>query len=294
MADQNIVIQDSNGNTTFRVKGNAGEVTVGGNEKGGTVFINDAAKMHRLAFNGNDGSLSVRNAAGKDSFKVMNNGSVEVGAKGTPGTLMVFDDKKVLRTLVTGGLLNLMDDAGKVTLSFTPQDSKVRVGGSGRDGIIKLLNKAGVETISIQGSDGDIVLQGADCAEEFEVACEAEPGSVLVLDDDGRLELSRKAYDSRVAGVVSGAGAYQPGIILGRSLKTSSRVPLALVGRVMCFADATKAPIRTGDLLTTAAGKPGHAMKASDRRRALGTLLGKALAPLPNGRGLIPILVALQ
>lgn len=39
---------------------------------------------------------------------------------------------------------------------------------------------------------------------------------------------------------------------------------------------------------------PGHAMRAGDPLRALGAVIGKALKPLQSGRGLIPILIALQ
>jgi len=53
------------------------------------------------------------------------------------------------------------------------------------------------------------------------------------------------------------------------------------------------APIEVGDLLTTS-GTEGHAMKASDAGCTLGSILGKALAPLSEGRGLIPVLVALH
>jgi hypothetical protein len=35
-------------------------------------------------------------------------------------------------------------------------------------------------------------------------------------------------------------------------------------------------------------------MKAADAAQAFGAVLGKALAPLPSGRGLVPILVTLQ
>jgi hypothetical protein len=35
-------------------------------------------------------------------------------------------------------------------------------------------------------------------------------------------------------------------------------------------------------------------MKAVDRRRAFGAVMGKALQPLSQGRGLIAVLVALQ
>ena len=54
--------------------------------------------------------------------------------------------------------------------------------------------------------------------------------------------------------------------------------------------DATSAAIGVGDLLTTAE-VPGHAMKVSDTTRAIGAIIGKALAPLAAGRQLIPILV---
>jgi hypothetical protein len=70
-------------------------------------------------------------------------------------------------------------------------------------------------------------------------------------------------------------------------------VPIALVGKVCCKVDAAYGPINVGDLLTTSP-TPGHAMKIGDRGRALGAILGKALAPLPSGQGLIPILVTLQ
>jgi hypothetical protein len=60
-----------------------------------------------------------------------------------------------------------------------------------------------------------------------------------------------------------------------------------------CKADATFGPIEAGDLLTTSA-TPGHARKVDNPARALGTIIGKALAPLSSGRGVIPILVMLQ
>jgi hypothetical protein len=48
-----------------------------------------------------------------------------------------------------------------------------------------------------------------------------------------------------------------------------------------------------GDLLTTSP-TPGHAMKADDPLKAFGAVIGKALRPLDEGEGLIPILIALQ
>jgi hypothetical protein len=65
----------------------------------------------------------------------------------------------------------------------------------------------------------DIVLQNADCAEEFDIAdsSEVEPGTVMVIDQDGRLRPSERAYDRRVAGVVSVAGECRPAMTLGRA-----------------------------------------------------------------------------
>lgn len=141
---------------------------------------------------------------------------------------------------------------------------------------------------------GDIRLLNADCAEDFD-ACAAEgvqPGNVVVLGHEGRLRQSRQAYDKRVAGVVSGAGDYKPGIVLDRRPQPD-RVAVALLGKVFCLVDADFGDIEAGDLLTTS-DTPGHAMKASDAHKALGAVIGKALRPWTKGRGLIPVLVALQ
>jgi hypothetical protein len=138
----------------------------------------------------------------------------------------------------------------------------------------------------------DVVL-GSDCAEDFDVApaVQVEPGTVMVLTDNGALEPSHSPYDKKVAGVISGAGDYQPGLILGRGEPSQQRMPLALIGKVFCKADAQYGSIGVGDLLTTSP-TPGHAMRAEDRSRAFGAVIGKALRPLPSGRGLVPILIA--
>lgn len=141
----------------------------------------------------------------------------------------------------------------------------------------------------------DVALAGADCAEEFDLAGlgTVPPGSVMCFDPDGRLVPSAEAYDRHVAGVVSGAGPYKPGITLDRQAGRANRAALALVGKVCCLADASHGAIAVGDLLTTSP-TPGHAMKAADRDRAFGSVIGKAMGGLAEGRGLIPVLVALR
>jgi hypothetical protein len=142
--------------------------------------------------------------------------------------------------------------------------------------------------------EGDILLTGADCAEQFDVidAADIEPGSVLVINETGGLRQSDSPYDTKVAGVVSGAGDYQPGMILDQRQSSAGRLCVALMGKAYCKIDASYGAIAVGDLLTTSP-TPGHAMKASDSRRAFGAVLGKALHPWDSGRGFIPTLVLL-
>jgi len=79
-----------------------------------------------------------------------------------------------------------------------------------------------------------------------------------------------------------------------RSIFTEDcKAAAGLVGKVYCKVDASYSPTRIGDFLTTSF-TPGHAMKASDLLRASGAVIGKALRPLTDGQGLIPILIALQ
>lgn len=141
----------------------------------------------------------------------------------------------------------------------------------------------------------DVILSGADCAEEFDVTANAEiePGCVVVFDDDAALALSDRPYDRRVAGVISGAGAFRPGVVLDRRETDRRRAPIALVGKVYCRVDAAYGAIAVGDLLTSSP-TPGHAMRASDPGRAFGAVIGKALGGHGSGLGLIPILVTLR
>lgn len=142
---------------------------------------------------------------------------------------------------------------------------------------------------------GDIRLTNADCAEDFNIGSglTVEPGTVVVMGEEDALVPSQLAYDKRVAGVVSGAGDYKPGIVLDKQASTRNRQPIALLGKVYCKVDASYAAIVVGDLLTTSP-TPGHAMKADDPAQAFGAVIGKALRPLKEGLGLIPVLIALQ
>jgi hypothetical protein len=141
------------------------------------------------------------------------------------------------------------------------------------------------------------VTAGSDLAEPFdtEVDVTVEPGSVMVIDaaNPGRLKMSGRSYDTGVAGIVSGAGGVKPGITLQQEGVLEGSSLVAIAGRVYCKADARGGPIQPGDLLTTSDVK-GHAMKATDRERSHGAIIGKAMTALTEGTGLVLVLVNLQ
>src|SRR5579862_1003725 len=119
-------------------------------------------------------------------------------------------------------------------------------------------------------------------------------GDVLVIDGSGdrRLALASEPYSTLVAGIYS----TKPGVMasphaLGEMEK--SEVPLAVVGIVPSKVTASNGAIGRGDLLVTSA-KSGFAMKGTDRTRMVGAIVGKALQPLPEGEGVIQVLVTLQ
>jgi len=154
----------------------------------------------------------------------------------------------------------------------------------------------------IVGANGEVsvnvltITGGADLAEPFRLLGDSIPkGAVVVIDEDhpGALKLSTSAYDTRVAGIVSGANGINPGIALRQDGFNEHGQNVALSGRVYVQAEATGGAIRPGDLLTTS-DTPGYAMRVRDHARAQGATLGKAMSALKEGKGLVLVLVSLQ
>jgi hypothetical protein len=138
--------------------------------------------------------------------------------------------------------------------------------------------------------------EAVDPSRDREGAGTVTPGMVVVIDADnpGKLKLARDAYDRKVAGVISGANGLSAGLIIkpGPGHAPGDH-PVALTGRVWCWCDASFGSIEPGDMLTTST-TPGHAMKAADLAAAQGAVIGKAMTRLPEGRGLVLVLVSLQ
>jgi len=253
-------------------------VRAGGHGYNGELFFSDADGHLRLGLNSNLGSLNIWRA---------------------PNAGEELQPMKTLTLHLSSEPSITLSVNGESTIRLDGANGDIWLGGNGTRGDLMLFRKNGDNktasqaSIRLDGEAGDIILQNADCAEDFDVGELAEPGSTMVVGEDGKLRQSSEAYDRGVVGVVSGLGDLRPGIVLGRKPSASQRLALAIVGKVYCKVDATPQPIQAGDLLTTST-RIGHAMKASDPARAFGAVFGKALGPQHDGVGIIPVLVALQ
>jgi hypothetical protein len=157
-------------------------------------------------------------------------------------------------------------------------------------GDVWISNNCSVATLTIRG--------GADLAEPFKMSESSQSipqGAVVVIDpqNPGRLKMSDSPYDTRVAGVVSGANGVNPGIQMHQDGMIEGGKNVSLSGRVYVQADTSNGAILPGDMLTTSS-TPGHAMRVSDHARAAGAILGKAMTGLSEGKGMVLVLVTLQ
>lgn len=307
-----VIVRDGGGRETIHLDGGGSNVTVRrrvGRTLRDVLHFNGGNAALYIGSTGNEGDVIVRDSGGRDAVHINGaNAQVFVGTQGNEGDLIVRDaaGRDVFHmdgqhaALYIGGTGNegdliIRDAGGRDVFHFSADFAVLDVGASGNEGDIRVRDNAGNVRIHLDGNSGDIQLHGADCAEHFDIrdADVVDAGTVVVIDETGGLRQSTTAYDARVAGIVSGAGGYKPGILLDSFASAPDRRPVALAGKVFCKVDASSGAIAVGDLLTTS-DTPGHAMRVDDPARAFGAVLGKALAPLSGGCGLVPVLVTLQ
>lgn len=273
------------------------------------------SNIHVLALDGNQiessDPLYVNNESDKDVHLANGGGKVKVGTTDTEARLSVASESDMQLKLINpgsgGGAWRVgvanggwSAGAGKLVFSNTANssDATMVITPAGNVGI-GLTNPS--KTLQVNGTTSTKILEitgGADLAEHFDVAGAETPlpGTVVSIDPDqpGKLRVADRAYDPTVAGVVSGAGDVQPGMLMGQvGTLASGQYPVALTGRVYVRVDAGFGAIRPGDLLTTSP-TTGHAMKATDVGKAQGAVLGKAMTALESGKGLVLVLVSLQ
>lgn len=310
-ADGDLVLQDGSGRERVHLNADGQRMEIH-NTSGDIISMIGGAANMRLGTNSQEGGIYLYRSNSSNIFNdnqacirlEASGGNIFAGGQGADGDLVLEDGsgRERVHLNADGQRMEIHNTSGDI-ISMIGGAANMRLGTNGQSGDIYLyptnadnIFNNGQASIHLNGQTGDIILQNADCAEDFEVdTLEAiEPGTVMAISDGVRLRVSDRAYDYRVAGIVAGAGDYRPGIILGRKPGgEKQQLPIALMGRVCCKVDADHGVIHVGDLLTTSA-TPGHAMKATDSSRAFGSVIGKALGSLEQGQGMIPVLVTLQ
>jgi hypothetical protein len=268
-------------------------VTVSGTTTSSTVNVSGTTTTSQLTINSGQYTVPALTfnhpTEARFQFKV-NGASVfffnHDGTRGTLGTQSAggtFDLQASGRILANFNGFN--STTGKVTIGpvLTPTPYKVDLEVNGN------VNVNG----NVTGTN--IAAKYQDVAEWVTSRTDLAPGTVVILDpdNDNEVRASEQPYDTLVAGVVS----KQPGLILGEG--GSGREQVATTGRVKVRVDASRGPIRRGDLLVTSSRK-GMAMKSEPievngrKLHQPGTIVGKALEPLEQGEGEILVLLSLQ
>ena len=234
---------------------------------------------------------------------ILNNGNVGIGTTSPGGKLEINTGNGSVQ--ITSDLVPAINVTGGTipgTMRFRNALEVWPSQGQARAGYVDVRDTNNTATIILRGNGTATVkvleiTGGADIAEPFQMSDEQEipAGAVVIIDDKnpGRLRLSDRAYDTRVAGIVSGANGINPGLALHQKGALDGGRNVALSGRVYALADASEGAIKPGDLLTTAE-RPGHAMAVRDFSRVQGAILGKAMSRLDAGQGLVLVLVTLQ
>jgi len=284
-------------NTGRGVQGNGPQAGVGGfsetgfgvigQSKGNTGVIGTSEIGRGIQGNGAEAGVGGFSDKNSGVLGQSNQGSGVVATSGNGQGLSAFSDNDVAIFARGAAFSGVFEGALVVNRGPDPKDPTKPP--SDINGSIVINNG------NLFVNQGDVILTGADCAEEFDIAGveNVESGTVMVINEEGALRISDQPYDKKVAGVISGAGDYKPGLILDRHHSQNDRKPIALIGKVYCKVDSQYGAIEVGDLLTTSPTS-GYAMKASDPSQAFGSVLGKALRPLRTGQALIPVLVSLQ
>lgn len=171
-------------------------------------------------------------------------------------------------------------------------------GGANDPATMKQFTAARIDSTGKGFFNGGTQTGGADFAESVAVVgtqSKYEPGDVLVIDPeaDRNFKLSAEPYSTTVAGIYSTKPGFLGSEHQSEDAELAHEIPMAMIGIVPCNVTTENGPISRGDLLVTSS-KPGYAMRATDKSRLQGAVIGKALQPLPKGNGKIEILVTLR
>lgn len=248
-----------------------------------------------------------------DALVVLKNGRVGIGTSNPADNLTVQtrirseNSDGELRTIIntTGGgaagFIQTYGPSGNSNVRISTHSSSTDHGSiSVRDanGNNKAWMYVDGNSIGWVRADRVRIVGGSDLAENFDIISPQLaplPGMVVSIDpgNAGKLRLSDKPYDNKVAGIISGANGVESGMVMGQTgTIADGEYPVSLTGRVYVYASDEGGEILPGDMLTTSS-RPGYAKKVSDKQQAFGAIIGKAMTDV-NENGFVLVLVNLQ
>ena len=272
------------------------------------------------------GARGLKGAAGKDaklqglSHLSIGKRALEFGANNGDGHIKVNNQGGAERVYLTvdgqdSGYLRIRDGDGlrRVSLDGSKVSPSLNVYNASDERIVFIgkwsnaetggaffTNKSGERRVSLgvhDDGDGYVRVNGTivhDYAEILELATRdgVRPGSVVSYDAAaGGIVAASVANARRVVGVISGAGGFRPGMVIGSRSDESRDLPVSMSGVVYVRVSSEAGEIFPGDLLIPSS-VAGVGMRASDPNSAAGMVFGKALEPWSGtGEGLVLMLV---
>jgi hypothetical protein len=244
--------------------------------------------------NGTQGVLAIAGAGFANNYMVPLD--FKIGEEATYGNT---SQARIAMRMTASGSYLLFGTSNSYATGIT--NTALAIDYSGNVGIGKTDPQAPLDVQGNVNVTGNITATGVinakyqDVAEWVKSSQKLSVGTVVILDPErtNQVIASTMSYDTRVAGVIT----EQPGLLLGEG--GESKVKVATTGRVRVKVDATRGAIKIGDLLVTS-DLEGVAMKSEPINlqgrliHSPGTIIGKALERLEQGKGEILVLLSLQ